>query len=108
MIFGIKEKSIILTYNVLLAIATNIPVLLMTGFVVQGHILLLLSDGQINIYANFSFKLTKTEHFIFTVRWRSGSMTRIAMYSSRKFNYFKYYILNLILNFYNHNFICNI
>ncbi len=32
MIFGMKEKSIIL------AIATNIPVLLMTGFVVQGHI----------------------------------------------------------------------
>ncbi len=30
MIFGIKEKCIILTYNVLLAIATNIPVL-------QGH-----------------------------------------------------------------------
>ncbi len=26
-------------YNVLLAIATNIPVLLMTGFVLQGHIL---------------------------------------------------------------------
>ncbi len=25
-------------YNVFLAIATNIPVLLMTGFVVQGHI----------------------------------------------------------------------
>ncbi len=25
-------------YNVLLAIATNIPMLLMTGFVVQGHI----------------------------------------------------------------------
>ncbi len=25
-------------YNVLLAIASNIPVLLMTGFVVQGHI----------------------------------------------------------------------
>ncbi len=25
-------------YNVLLAIATNIPVLLMTGFVLQGHI----------------------------------------------------------------------
>ncbi len=24
-------------YNVFLAIATNIPVLLMTGFVVQGH-----------------------------------------------------------------------
>ncbi len=25
-------------YNVFLAIATNIPVLLMTGFVVQGHV----------------------------------------------------------------------
>ncbi len=37
MIFGIKEKSIILT-NVLLAIATNIPMLLMTGKVVQGYI----------------------------------------------------------------------
>ncbi len=33
------EKSIILTpYNVLLAVASNIPVVLMTGFVVQGHI----------------------------------------------------------------------
>ncbi len=32
MIFGIKEKWIIL------AISTNIPVLLMTGFVLQGHI----------------------------------------------------------------------
>ncbi len=36
MIFGIKEKSR-LYYNVLLAIAANILVLLMTGFVVQGH-----------------------------------------------------------------------
>ncbi len=32
-----KEKSIILTH-VLLAIVTNKPVLLMTGFVIQGHI----------------------------------------------------------------------
>ncbi len=40
MIFGIKEKNIILTpYNVFLAITTIIPVLLKTGFVVQGHIL---------------------------------------------------------------------
>ncbi len=39
MIFGIKEESIIFDpYNVLLAIATNIPVLLMTAFVLQGHI----------------------------------------------------------------------
>ncbi len=39
MIFGIKEKSIILIYtmNVLLAIATNIPVRLKTDFVVQGR-----------------------------------------------------------------------
>ncbi len=39
MIFGIKEKCMIFDpYNVLLAIATNIMVLLMTGFVLQGHI----------------------------------------------------------------------
>ncbi len=39
MIFGIKEKCIIFdSYNVLLSIATNIPVLLMTAFVLQGHI----------------------------------------------------------------------
>ncbi len=37
MIFGIKEKSIHLT-NTMWSIATNIPVLLMTGFVVQSHI----------------------------------------------------------------------
>ncbi len=39
MIFGIKEKLIIqlYPYNVFLAIATNIPVLLMTAFVLQGH-----------------------------------------------------------------------
>ncbi len=39
MIFGIKEKSIILTHNVFLAIATIIPQQLKTSFVVQGHIL---------------------------------------------------------------------
>ncbi len=38
MIFGIKEKSIILTHNILLATGTNIPVLLMTAFVLQGYI----------------------------------------------------------------------
>ncbi len=37
-IFGIKEKSILLTlYNAFLAIATYIPQRLETGFVVQGH-----------------------------------------------------------------------
>ncbi len=39
MISGIKEKIYNFDpYNVLLAIATNIPVLLVTGFVLQGHI----------------------------------------------------------------------
>ncbi len=38
MIFGLKENNNFDPYNVLLAIATNIPVLLMTAFVVQGHI----------------------------------------------------------------------
>ncbi len=38
MIFGIKEKSIILTQSVFLVIATNIPQRCKTGFVVQGHI----------------------------------------------------------------------
>ncbi len=39
MIFGIKLKSVIWTHtNVLLAFATNIPVLLMTVLVLQGHI----------------------------------------------------------------------
>jgi len=37
MIFGMKKKDNFDPYNVLLAIATNIPVLLMT-FVLQGHI----------------------------------------------------------------------
>ncbi len=38
MIFGIKEKKDNFDpYNVLLSIATNIPVLLMTAFVLQGH-----------------------------------------------------------------------
>ncbi len=39
MIFGIKKIDNFDPYNVLLAIATNIPVWLKTGFVVQGHIL---------------------------------------------------------------------
>ncbi len=51
MIFGIKENSIILyctkNYNVLLAIATNIPMRLMTGFVVQGHIYHILGSGSV-------------------------------------------------------------
>ncbi len=42
MIFGIKEKiDNFDPYNVFLAIATNIPQRLKTGFVVQGHILII-------------------------------------------------------------------
>ncbi len=37
MILGIKKMIIFEPYKALLAIATNIPVLLMTGFVLQGH-----------------------------------------------------------------------
>ncbi len=40
MIFGIKVKiNNFDPYNVFLAIATNVPVLLMTAFVLHGHIL---------------------------------------------------------------------
>ncbi len=38
MIFGIKGKLIILTHIMFLSIATNIHVLLMTDFVLQGHV----------------------------------------------------------------------
>ncbi len=38
MIFGIKEKYNSDPYNILLAIATDIAVLLMTASVLQGHI----------------------------------------------------------------------
>ncbi len=38
MIFGIKENHNFDPYSVFLAIATNIPQRLKTGFVVQGHI----------------------------------------------------------------------
>ncbi len=37
-------------YNVLLAIATNIPVLLMTAFVLQGHIF----DKLICVFCSFT------------------------------------------------------
>ncbi len=43
MIFGIKRKTNYFDpYNLFLAIATNIPVILMTGFVLQGHIYIFL------------------------------------------------------------------
>ncbi len=42
-------------HNVLLAIATNIPVLLMTGFVLQGHMWNWLCDKILKIcYKSFS------------------------------------------------------
>ncbi len=54
MIFGIKEKWIIFDpYNVLLSIATNIPVLLMTAFVLQGHIYIYIYIYNLVNIANF-------------------------------------------------------
>ncbi len=38
MIFGIRKNDYFDPYNVSLAIATNIPRRLKTGFVVQGHV----------------------------------------------------------------------
>ncbi len=40
-------------YNVFLAIATNIPVLLKTGFVVHGHIFKLIGTISLYIYEVF-------------------------------------------------------
>ncbi len=43
MIFGIKRKKYYFDpYNLFMAIATNIPVILVTGFVLQGHIYIFL------------------------------------------------------------------
>ncbi len=49
MIFGINKKKYNDPYNVLLAIATNIPVRLMTGFVIQGHIYYFFQIQYLNI-----------------------------------------------------------
>ncbi len=49
MIFGIKKSIFFYPYNVLLAIATNIPMLLMTGFAVQGHIYEHVSAGAFSV-----------------------------------------------------------
>ncbi len=43
-------------YNVLLAIATNIPVLLMTAFVLQGHIYFFLFIRNIPKCVNYIMK----------------------------------------------------
>ncbi len=48
MIFGIKEKCIILTFNIFLVIVTNILQRLKTGFVVQGHICIYIDADVFN------------------------------------------------------------
>ncbi len=44
-------------YNVLLAIATNIPVLLMTAFVLQGHIFVAIANNTL-----YGSKLSKKNY----------------------------------------------
>ncbi len=56
MIFGIN-----VLYNVLLAIATNISVRLMTGFVVQGHIFLLCTLSEKKAQMHIQVHLNKLE-----------------------------------------------
>ncbi len=62
MIIGIKEKSIILTHTIycLLAIATNVPVLLKTGIVVQGHIFRFFFFKCMYIYNTMKVKVKVT------------------------------------------------
>ncbi len=45
-------------YNVLLSIATNIPVLLMNGFVLQGHIYTLFSEEVLKLIVYCSLMTT--------------------------------------------------
>ncbi len=64
MIFGIKRIYNFDPYNVLLAIATNIHVLHMTGFVVQGHTCyatIYLDLDNNNVLATISNTKTKTK-----------------------------------------------
>ncbi len=50
-------------YNVLLAIATNIPVLLMTGFVVQDYICIYIFCGRHKTKKCSSNQNVCSEHF---------------------------------------------
>ncbi len=57
------------SYNVLLSISTNIPVLLMTAFVLQGHILHL-SESSCMVFTSgpcgkMIFKSDKRDHIWF-------------------------------------------
>ncbi len=51
-------------YNVLLAIATNISVLLMTAFLLQGHILILIYYFCLYFELDFIFKSKKFLSFL--------------------------------------------
>ncbi len=55
MVHDLKKSISLYTkiYNIFLAIATNVPMLLKTGFVVQGHIFLIKSSIGNNTTAMF-------------------------------------------------------
>ncbi len=72
MIFGKKRTMDNFDpYNVLLSIATNIPVLLMTAFVLQGHIWLCFVEITMFLVSFFLSVDTDTVHLLYMLLFKS-------------------------------------